>query len=180
MDSFLPKEAKEPKSKSNYTKLVEGMHRLRVMSSAIVGYEAWKIDGEKKSPVRYSIDDAPPFGPDGKEPKYFWAFVVWNYGQERLQIMEITQKTIRTALQAYVDNEAWGDPKTYDIVINRKGTKLEDTEYTVVANPHTDVDEAVLQTYKDAKINLEDWREGKDPFTREEETNSDGSPTPTI
>ena len=168
--TFLPKEAKEPKGKSNYTKLNEGVHKLRVLSSAIVGMEEWQTDGEKKIPVRYTTQDAPPFGKDGKELKYFWAFVVWNYEQERLQIMEITQKTIRTALQAYIDNEAWGDPKTYDIVINRKGTKLEDTEYTVVANPHTDVDKAILKTYEESNIDLEEWREGKDPFSKEEDS----------
>lgn len=168
--TFLPPEAKEPKTKSNYTMpLTEGAHKLRVMSSAIVGYEGWKIEGEKRSPVRYKVGEEPPFGPDGKEPKYFWAFVVWNYEQERLQIMEITQKTIRTALQAYIDNEAWGSPQTYDIVITRTGMKLEDTEFSVVANPHSDIDEAVLQTYKDANIDLEKWRIGEDPFEKKED-----------
>lgn len=166
--SFLPPDAKEPVTKGNYTKFTEGKHKIRIMSSAIVGYEGWDTDGEKKVPVKYTVEDAPPFGPDGKEPSYFWAFVVWNYEIERLQICKVTQKTIRTAMQEYVDNEAWGDPKTYDMVITRKGSTLQDTEYTVVANPHTPVAEEIEQTYKDANIDLQVWMKGEDPFNKED------------
>ncbi len=166
--TFLPKEEKEPKSRSNYTMpLAEGAHKLRVMSSAIVGYEIWKNEREKKVPVRYKVEDEPIDG------KYFWCFVVWNYEQEQLQIMSVTQKSIRVALKAYNDNEKWGSPQDYDIVVTRTGMKLEDTEYTVVANPHTDVDEAIEQTYKNAKISLEDWREGKDPFVKNTKEDSE-------
>ena len=165
--TFLPKDAKEPKSKSNYTMpLAEGSVKLRVMSPAIVGYEGWKEEEGKKTPVRYTVNDAPPFGPDGREPKYFWAFVVWNYEQEQLQIMSVTQKTIRMAFEAYVLNEDWGDPKNYDIVLSRKGTKLEDTEYTVIASPHSEVSEAIQEAYNNAQIDLEEWRKGGDPFEK--------------
>jgi hypothetical protein len=163
-NNFLPAEAKEPKGKSNYTKLTEGVHKLRVMSSAIVGYEEWQTDGEKKVPVRYTTDNAPPFGKDGKELNYFWAFLVYNYEQERLQIMEVTQKTIRTALQAYIDNEAWGSPQSYDIVITRKGTKLDDTEYHVVANPHSEAPVVDIEG-----VSLEAWMKGEEPFVKKEE-----------
>ena len=59
--TFLPKDAKEPKSKSNYTlPMAEGSVKIRVMSPAIVGYEAWKREEGKNTPVRYTVDDAPP------------------------------------------------------------------------------------------------------------------------
>ena len=163
--TFLPSEAKEPKSKSNYTMpLAEGAHKLRVLGSAVVGYEGWnKPNAEgKRIPIRYKVGGEPPFGPDDKEPKYFWAFLVWNYDQERVQIMSVTQKTIRTALQAYVDNEAWGDPKTYDLVITRTGKDLNDTEYAVVANPHSEAPK--IDT---PKIDLEVWFKGEDPFAKD-------------
>lgn len=164
MNTFLPPEAQEPKSKSNYTMpLDEGQHRLRVLSSAVVGYEEWQTDGEKKISIRYKVGEEPPFGKDGKEPKYFWAFVVWNYEQERVQIMSVTQKTIRTAIQALVDNEAWGDPKEYDIVITRTGKDLNNTEYAVVANPHTEV-----PAIENKDIDLDIWFKGEDPFKKEE------------
>ena len=166
---WLPANAKEPKSKSNYTMpLPEGATKIRVMSSAIVGYESWANDGEKKTPTRHEIGEEPAFGGDGKSPNYFWAFIVYNYNTEQLQIMEVTQKTIRTAMQSKIDNEAWGDPKTYDIVITRTGMKLDDTEYDVTPNPHTDLDPAIEQLYTDNPIDLQEWFKGEDPFKKEE------------
>jgi len=97
-NNFLPPEASEPKTRSNYTKLDEGSHKLRVLSSAVVGYEEWKQEGEKKTSVRHKVGKQPSFGVDGKEPQYFWAFVVWNYEQERVQIMSVSQKTIRSSI----------------------------------------------------------------------------------
>jgi hypothetical protein len=167
--TFLPSEAKEPKTKNNYTMpLDEGRHKLRVLSSAIVGYEGWDTSGDKKVPVRYAMGEEPPFGPDGKSPKYFWAFVVWNYEQERVQIMAVTQKTIRTQLQALVDDEAWGDPKEYDIALTRKGTKLDDTEYTLMPNPKTELEGEIGKAYKDTPVDLEAWMKGEDPFAKED------------
>ena len=168
-NNFLPPDAKEPASKGSYLKFTEGTHKIRVMSSAVVGYEGWNDDGEKKAPIRYTVESAPPFGPDGKEPSYFWAFIVWNYDAERFQIAKITQKTIRTAIQSYVDNEAWGDPKGYDLVVTRKGSTLQDTEYSVVANPHTAIPSEVEEKYKSTKIDLDAWMKGEDPFEKSEE-----------
>ena len=86
--SFLPQEHAEPKSKSNYTMpLDEGSVKLRVMSSAVVGYRTWGENAEgQKRPFRYHVGKQPPFGPDGKDPQYFMAFVVWNYREERLRL----------------------------------------------------------------------------------------------
>lgn len=166
--SFLPPEAKEPKTKKNYTMpLDEGAHRLRVLSSAVVGYEGWGTDGDKKVATRYEVGAEPETDNNGKAPKYFWAFVVWNYEQERLQIMSVTQKSIRTALQAYVDNDAWGSPQKYDIVVTRTGMKIDDTEYSVVANPHTEVEITISETYAKAGIDLQEWFRGEDPFKKE-------------
>lgn len=164
-NNFLPDEASEPKSKSNYTMpLDEGQHKLRVLSSAIVGYEEWKQEGEKKVPVRHKVGEEPPFGADGKEPKYFWAFVVWNYEQERVQIMSVTQKTIRTQMQALIDQEAWGNPQDYDLVITRAGTKIDDTVYTVMPNPHS---KAPAIEYIEPDLNV--WMKSEDPFIKKEE-----------
>ena len=156
MNTFLPIEAQEPKSKSNYTMpLTEGTHRLRVLSSAKVGYEIWEEKDGKKVSKRYKVSDVP----DDDKAKYFWVFIVYNYEQERVQIMQVTQKSIRSKIQAYVDNEAWGDPKTYDLVITRTGMKLDDTEYQVVANPHSEGVDVDI-----SGISLDKWMEGGDPF----------------
>lgn len=167
--SFLPDEHKEPKAKSNYTMpMDEGALKLRVMSSAVVGFITWGENEEgQRRPTRYHVGKEPPFGPDGKDPKYFIAFIVWNYIEERLQIMELTQKTIRTDLEALVNNEVWGDPKTYDIVVTRKGTKLDDTKYSVTPNPHTSCPVEAAKALEENPINLSALFSGADPFTQE-------------
>ena len=175
--TFLPSEAVEPKSKSNYTMpLEEGRHKLRVLSSAIVGYEGWKDEGGKKTPVRYKMGTQPELGPDGKEPKYFWSFIVWNYEQERIQIMSVTQKTIREQMKALIDDEAWNSPLEYDIAITRTGMKMDDTKYTVMPNPKVPVSPEILQQYKEKNIDLNAWLQGLDPFSTDSSQNNPYSP----
>jgi hypothetical protein len=64
----------------------------------------------------------------------FWAFVVWNFDTKAVEILEITQTTIQTALEELINSEEWGDPLGYGITVNRKGDNLE-TEYSVVPSP---------------------------------------------
>jgi len=163
--TFLPSEAQEPKSKSNYTMpLPEGRTKVRVIGSAIVGYEGWSNEGGKKTPIRYKMGEQPEYGQDGKEPKYFWAFVVWNYNQERLQIMAVTQKTIRGQIQALIDDEAWGSPLEYDLSITRTGKEMNDTEYQVMPTPKVKLDPTISGQYLANKIDLQVWMSGGDPF----------------
>jgi flagellar capping protein FliD len=51
--------------------------------------------------------------------KEFRAFVVWNYTDEKVQIMEITQNSIKNQIYKLANDEDFGDPKTYDLKINR-------------------------------------------------------------
>jgi hypothetical protein len=66
---------------------------------------------------------------DGKpsKVKHFWAFVVWNYNQKMIQVLEVTQVQIMNAIKALVDSKHWGDAKNYDIAVSRSGTGF-DTE----------------------------------------------------
>ena len=176
--TFLPNEAKEPQSKSNYTLPYkqEGSFKFRVLDNAVVGFETWKTEGEKKIPIRHKTGEEPPFGEDGKEPKYFWAFPVFNYTQDRIQIMVVTQKTIRNQMQALIDNEVWGNPQSYDITFTRKGLELADTTYTIMPNPHTELKPEILETYKRANLSLEDWFKGLDPFAKKDSLESQNNP----
>lgn len=166
--TFLPSEHKEPATKSNYAMpMDEGTIKFRVMSSAVVGYITWGENAEgQRRPMRYHVGQEPPFGPDGKDPKYFWAFTIWNYNEERLQIMELTQKNIRASLEELLKNEVWGNPTGYDIVLTRKGTKLDDTRYTVTPNPHTPVPETAINSLKDNPIAIEKLFTSEDPFLK--------------
>lgn len=171
--SFLPKGTKIPTT-SNYLKLGEGETTFRVLSPAITGFEYWSAD---KRPIR--LKKEPQGVPsdigrtEGKTNpiRYFWAFCVYNYNEERVQIAEFTQKTILMAIEALCNNGKWGDPMSYDITINRKGSNM-DTEYHVVPNPKEKIADKIIEAYKAKNINLEALYEGADPFTTEGKINT--------
>ena len=63
---------------------------------------------------------------DGKENiKHFWAFVVWNYAEKIVQVLEVTQVQIESGIKELVDNKNWGDPKGYDISVSGSGSGFE-------------------------------------------------------
>ena len=167
-DSFFPTADYKVPITSSYMKLVEGKNKFRVLSSAIVGYEYWTEDNK---PVRSKtpIDEEPTNIKRDKDGNYnishFWAFVVWNYDAKRIQILELKQKGVMTYMQGLVNDEMWGNPKGYDIVITRKGSGF-DTEYITTANPHRPLDPEIQAKYENTKINLEALFTGADPFSK--------------
>lgn len=164
VDSFFPSSDYKVPTTSNYMKFVEGKNKFRVLSSAIVGYEYWNTENK---PVRSEtpFDETPGIKPDGKI-NHFWAFIVYSYDAKKIQILELTQKSIMNYIQGLVNDEAWGNPKGFDLVVNRKGSGM-DTEYTTVANPHTKVDPAIIEQFEKSKIDLRALYSGLDPFTVE-------------
>jgi len=127
-----------------------------------------KDGNPKRQPVRSRMNEEINIAnvPEPDKIKHFWAMVIWNYNTKRLEVLEITQKTIMKAIKAYALNKAWGDPKGvngYDFVITKTGEKLE-TEYLVTANPKTKLDSAIVKQYEDSDIYLNALFTGDDPF----------------
>ena len=174
MNDFLPTGYCEPVT-SNYTKLVDGDNKFRILSEAVVGMVFWKtVLNENGKPNQKPIRRRPeePISADEIEldkygkprlPKHFWAFVVYNYNDERIQILELTQSGIRRAIKNLINKPKWGDPRDYDITITREGKDL-DTEYTVSSDPKEEFDEKIIEQYKAMKIDLEVLYSGGDPF----------------
>jgi hypothetical protein len=165
MSEFLPKGYEVPKAPSDYMKFEDGKNKFRILSAPLMGYMYWTND---KKPVR----QPEPFKgvpedaklEEGKfKPKHFWALVVWNYQDARIQILELTQASIQGPIQDLAANEDWGDPREYDITVSKSG-KLLDTEYSVIPSPKTAVPTDAHAAYREARINLEALYEGKDPF----------------
>jgi hypothetical protein len=109
--NWLPQDYEVPKSGGNYLKFDEDTTKFRVMSQLVMEYENWNGDNKpvrSKEPIKGVPEDARL--DDGKfKPKHFWAFVVWNYKDAKLQILEITQATIQRAIQDLVMSEDWGE-----------------------------------------------------------------------
>lgn len=162
-DDFFPTEDyKVPVTNDYLNKFPQGDTTFRVLSGAIVGYVYFNKDNK---PVRSkeAFENTPDIK-TGATPKHFWACVVWNYDAERIQILEISQKSIMTAMKSLIDNKKWGSPKNYDITITRKGSTMNDTEYSVVPNPAAPVSEAVAAALAARPVNLEALFDSADPF----------------
>lgn len=160
--SFLPDNYKLPTT-DNYMKLQKGANKFRVLDSAIIGYEWWEDtpEGGRKPHRAKTFQEAVSKGIDPL--KHFWAFPVWNYSADRVQILQLTQKSIMQAITSLVENEEWGDPKNYDINVHKEGEMLT-TEYTVTPSPHKEINPEIVKAYNEMSINLTALFTGDDPF----------------
>lgn len=186
MSDFFGKEEVEIPSTSNYMRWEDDDNVFRILGAfsegtAIQGLEYWTtIDGKRK-PVRLAkkADGTFPSTPMSEleenrfgeldMPKYFWALPVWNYAEKKVQILEITQKTIIKSIKSYIANPKWGDPRDYDVIVNR-GKEGEKTVYTVTVNPKEKLDKSILDQYLNTYINLAALFKGDDPFVESEES----------
>lgn len=164
-NNFLPNDYKQPVS-NHYMKIKDGENTFRVLSSAITGYEYWTEDNKPvRSKAPFKSTPNIRIDKDGKatKVKHFWAFIVWNHDDGIIQILQLNQSTIQSAILAIVNNKKWGNPTGYDITITREGEGFE-TKYSVMPNPHSELDSSILIEYAGKKINLEALYEGEDPF----------------
>jgi hypothetical protein len=169
-NAFLPDDFEVKQSNSNYMKLQDGENKFRPLSSSIVGWEYWKADENgKEKPVRVRKGDSIPMGDVSGDPdkvRQFIAFVVFDYADERIKILSITQLTIQKQLKALAQDKDWGSPigaQGYDIMITKSGKGL-DTEYSVNPKPKKTIDGGIIQACSDMNINLQALFNGGDPF----------------
>lgn len=166
----LPKDVRIPTSSGQFVKLQEGANRFRFLSDVITGWEGWF----QKKPFRHPGDtcnikpEQVDLNQNGKPNiNYFWAAIVWNYGEKRLQVLEITQKTIMSPLYDMEQNADWGDLKGYDISINKK-KEGDKTSYTVMGIPPKPLAEDIAKLYEESDIKLEALFDGKYPMKEDE------------
>jgi stage V sporulation protein SpoVS len=170
MNEFLPDTYEVPQKSGNYMKLRDGENRFRILTSPILGYEWWEQDGDNRKPVRVRMDEKIVMTAESEKAKHFWAMAVYNYNEEAIQILEITQATIQKAIKALAKDKDWGTPLGYDLVVTRSGKEL-NTEYTVQPKPAKELDKTVADKFKATNIRLEALYEGEDPFASEVDVN---------
>ncbi|MEB3189035.1 MAG: hypothetical protein VKL42_01665 [Snowella sp.] len=164
----LPSGYKSPSSNGVYATLQPGSNKFRILSDIIVGWESWvgtKEEGNRK-PVRARFDERREL-PEPTDPrdrvKFFWAMVVWNYRDEQIQILQLTQRTIQKALEELEANEDWADLRNFDITITKQGEGLK-TEYGVTPSPAKALPIDIEQEYALMSVNLDALYIGGDPF----------------
>lgn len=178
VDKFLDDNYEVP-STSNYMRYQDGVNRIRIMSSPILGSLYWTEDSKGgRKPVRLkldqpiTVDEIAKQGGDPASLKHFWAMVVWNYQDERIQILEITQKSIQQKIRGLAKDTDWGNPKNYDIVISKSGKSLT-TKYEVQPKPAKPLEASISKLFKETYINLDALYSGDDPFSKQEIVNPD-------
>ena len=158
-EDFMP-EGYEVPSSSNYLKLQPGDNKFRIVSKPIIGW----LDWDEKKPLRFHMQNKPQASIDPAKPiKHFWAMSVWDYKSNKVSILEITQKTIQTAIEGLARNTDWGTPLNYDLTVTKTGSGM-DTEYSVIPIPPKPLPEEIQTVILGTQVNLEALFEGKDPF----------------
>ncbi len=171
---FLPQGYEVPNTADNYMKFEAGENVFRILAKPILGYLYWKENGGKRTPMRVTMDGTiseEELGTDPKtgelqRPKHFWAMPVYNRKNDKIQILEITQKGILKAITALGRSPKWGSPLDFDIIVTREGEGLE-TSYSILPEPKEELDKDIAKKFKSMNINLEALFEGNDPFARE-------------
>jgi len=159
-NDFLPTGYEPPKGESRYLKFQSGTNKFRILSRPIIGWEDW----EDKKPLRFKMKEKPEKPIDPKYPiKHFWAMIVWDFTDECIKILEITQVTIMQSIVALTKDPEWGSPFHYNIKVEKQGEKLE-TKYSVLASPPSELTDEIKEAYKATPINLDALYEGEDPF----------------
>lgn len=160
-NSFLPEGYVAPSGNGDYMKFATGENKFRILSRPIIFWQDWTLE---KKPVRFPFDKKPaqPISPD-KPIKFCWALLLWNYNEKKLQIIEITQKSVQSAIEALSKDSSWGDPFKYDIKVTKTGSNLE-TEYVTTPLPPTPLCEEAKVAYKAKPCVLANLLIGADPF----------------
>lgn len=155
--TFLPKDYKAPTGSNEFMKLEDGSNRIRVVSDASIGWEGWRDNkpfrraGIDQNIEEDEVDLDEKFG----KPKlsHFWAFKVIDYKDDSVKILQITQKSIMKAIESLVNDSDWGDPKDYDISIERakNGDKV---SYSVKSYPPKKLTSTLQALVDESKIDL--------------------------
>jgi len=143
--AFLPLDYEAPpKQGGHYFKPEDGENRIRIVGSAVVGWIGWDKSGDKPQPIRVGMNEGDReriahLNSADDRISHFWAFPVVDRLDGEIKIWEVTQATVRDAIQGLVNDTDWGHPGEYDIVVSKTGAK-KDTSYTVIPKPKSPAD----------------------------------------
>ena len=170
-----------PDKRNQFMKFGQGKNRIRFIGNPVSGFvffgktkredgsEAVKPfrrrEGEGEFSVEEMISRDVRMKPDGEieGQKYFVMGLVYNYQKEKLQALEITQKSILKAMKSYVESEEYGHPSGYDLTIEKKGDGL-NTEYTVIVSPPKPLSAEIENLVGETSCDLQKIFDGEYPL----------------
>jgi len=167
--------------RNQFMKLASGKNRIRFVGNPVSGFLFFgKIEREdgsetvkpyrrRESEGEFSLEEM--INRDARvnqageleKQKYFVAGLVYNYQKAKLQVLEITQKSILKALKSYVDSEEYGHPSGYDLTIEKKGDGL-NTDYSVIVSPPKPLSDEVEALVGEISCDLDKLFAGEYPL----------------
>lgn len=152
-----------------YMKLEKGKSTFRIISKPVTGWIDWIEDGDKKKPMRTTLDDGEPEATDeDNKPKKFVTFAVIDKKDNLVKILELTQQSIIKAIRALSNNPEWGNPFSYDINVEKSGDGLK-TKYSVTPSPKKPLSKEQIQAAGEKPCNLEALFNNENPWEVEDE-----------
>lgn len=168
-NDYLPKDYEPPVN--DFMKLSEGDNEIRILSKPLIGKIWWESpEGEVRTKGQVRKGDKPQ-RIDYKTPvpekaedgaREFWMLKVLDYKVTKVRILEITQASIIGALNEYIENKKWGDPREYDINLKREGTGKE-TKYFVMPSPQEPLSDDMQLIADNSNVDLNKYITS-DPF----------------
>lgn len=170
-----------PKSESRYMNFkTPGRYTFRILQAPIFGYLGWKVVDGKNTPSRFKMDQRPTDLSAFKDGRlnHFWAMPVWNFNTNEVEVLELTQKTVQEAIETYARSE-WGSPLKYNLTVTREGTGRDDTKYSTINGPQSDLPIEAQQAWAKVQaegFNIAELYNDGDPF--KPATPAASAPTP--
>jgi len=162
-DGFVDDDYEEPSGPSNYMSLEKGDNKFRCLSKPVMGWQEWV----EKKPLRYREDEKPEESADPENPlKFFWAIKVFDYADNQVKLLLITQASVRKAILSLSKDSDWGTPLGYDLKVTRTGDNLQ-TKYTVTPSPKKPLSKEMVNADRAKPCNIEAIFEGEDAFKAE-------------
>jgi hypothetical protein len=177
----------EPQKPSKYLKLTEGVHLIHLLTppQEVVSYFVEFLEGSDGKKQKICTPDLG----DGTYPantKRTWAFKIWNYDTQEIQVWEVSQKSIQSYLSAIPQGKIKNDWLKYPIQITRKGDKM-DTEYLLDKGDTSLIPAEAEKAKANTYVNLSAMIAGQDPFDSDivvqspgRDDMSDDTPLPVI
>lgn len=143
---FFTPDYEVPRQGGSYMRFENGKNKFRVISAPLSGVVGWidavSDEGKKiRKPVRATdFKELSKLGVSFKEKaKAFWMLPVWNHKTSSVCLLEITQVGIMDSMLSTAYDEDWGHPSTYDFVVTKSGEGKDNTKYSTMPSPATEL-----------------------------------------
>lgn len=126
--------------------------KFAVLGQLVAGWFYWTADKQCfRSREKFEVT---PNIKEGDKQRHFWAFPVLVVETGEVKILEVTQSTVQATLHEIAVGGDWQIIGGCTLKISRVGKGMNDTKYTVMPIPFSEV---VKDKYKAALEDKENW-----------------------